>query len=176
MSTDIIRPRIFSHLTKTRFLHIEDSLPHGKLRFFIGSFERGKGASMTAYGFMDVDDARVVLNDMSWGKAVDFRDYKGGRDGSGAVISRVLTIKTKEQQVWIDLQNGVGEELFEGAVKPQGKPFAEISIPLTVFECRKLALATLAYLHAWDVWKMMNVSPACAQCPARVKVSVGSSQ
>ncbi len=168
MSTDI-RPRIFSHLTRTRFLHIEDALSNGKLRFFIGSFERGKGASATAYGFMDVDDARVILNDLSWGKAVDFCDYKGGKDSSGAVISRVLKIKTKEDastalddrslrsaRVWIDLQNGMGEEIGGGAVKPLGQPFTEISIPLTIFEGRKLALATLAYLHAWDVARVFS--------------------
>ncbi len=175
MTTDI-RPRIFSHLTKTRFLHIEDSLSLGKLRFFIGTFERGKGASSTAYGFMDVNDARVVLGDMSWGKPVDFIDYKGGKDGSGAIISRILKIKTKDERVWIDLQNGVGEELYEGAVKPQGRPFADISIPLTIFEGRKLAAATLAYMQAWDLLRMMNVSPTCAQCPARVKLPVNSSQ
>lgn len=160
------RPRIFSHLTKTRFLHIEDSLERGnpgeeltrianfrrgKLRFFIGSFERGQGAVEMAYAFLDVEDARVVLSDLSWGKAVDFIDFKGGKDGKGMLSSRVLKIATKADKVWIDLQNGPGEELSGGGVKPKGRPTVEISIPLTVFESRKMAFATLAYLHGWDV-------------------------
>jgi hypothetical protein len=179
MSTPIDRPRIFSHLTRTRFLHIEDSLERGnpgeqltritnfrrgKLRFFIGSFEKGRGASSTAYAFMDVDDARVVLSDLSWGKAVDFIDFKGGKDASGAVLSRVLKITTKgdnasaAQRVWLELQNGPGEELPGGAVKPLGKALAEISVPLTIFEGRKLAHACLAYVHAWEVARLVRLS------------------
>jgi len=154
MSTATARPRVFSHMTKTRFLHIEDSLGRGKLRFFIGSFEKGHGANNTAYAFMDVDDARVVLNDLAWGKPVIFIDHKGGIDSNQVAISRVLEIQTKDEKVWIEVHNGPGHELPEGAIKPSGKPFAEISIPLTIFECRKLAFACLAYLHTWDVRKV----------------------
>lgn len=150
MSIPAERPRIFSHITKTRFLHIEDSLARGKLRFFVGSFERGHGANNTAYAFLDVDDARVVMNDLAWGKAVDFADHKGGRDSHELVVARVLKITTKEDKVWIDLQNGPGQELPEGAIKPSGKPYAEISIPLTILEGRKLAFACLSYLQAWQ--------------------------
>lgn len=163
MNTPIERTRIFSHLTRTRFLHIEDTLERGKLRFFIGSFEKGKGATSVAFAFLDVDDARVILSDMSWGKQIDFADYKGGRGGDDRVVSRVLKIKTRDDRVWIEVQNGVGEELAEGAVKPKGKPLAEISVPLTSFESRKLAFACLAYMQAWDVanlvQKKLDTSP-----------------
>lgn len=167
MSTPIDRPRIFSIVKQSRFLHIEDSLERRKLRFYIGTFERGKGASSTAYAFMDIDDARVVLSDLSWGKAVDFSDYKGSRDGNQVVMSRVLKIQTKGDKIWIELQNGLGEQLPEGAVKPKGKPLAEVSIPLTVFEARKLAHACLAYLHAWDVQKQIA---AVGSDPSRTRV------
>jgi hypothetical protein len=156
VTTPIDRIRIFSHIKRTRFLHIEDSLVNEKLRFFIGSFERGQGANSTAYAFLDVQDARVVLSDLSWGKPVDFIDFKGGKDGHGEVISRVLKIQRSGDKVWIELQNGAGEELYGGAVKPVGKPTAEISVPLTVFEGRKLAHACLAYLHAWDISRALH--------------------
>lgn len=151
MATPIDRIRIFSHITKTRFLHIEDSLISEKLRFFIGSFEQGHGASAMAHAFLDVKDARVVLSDLSWGKPFDFIDFKGGRDSQDQMISRVLKIQRKDDKVWIDLQNGPGTELAGGAIRPRGKPTVQISIPLTVFEARKLAHACLAYLSAWDV-------------------------
>jgi len=151
MSTPTERPRIFSHMTRTRFLHIEDSLGRGKLRFFIGSFEKGHGANNTAYAFLDVNDARVIMSDMSWGKSFDFVDHKGGMDANQVAIARMLKIQVKEDRVWIEVQNGPGHQLPEGAVKPNGKPFTEISIPLTIFEGRKMAFACLAYLHAWDV-------------------------
>ena len=157
------RPRIFSHLTRTRFLHIEDSLERGKLRFFIGSFEKGKGSSSTAYAFLDVDDARVIFSDMAWGKPVEFIDFKGGRDSRfHALISRVLKIDTKAgmpreaSAVWIEVQNGRGQELGDGAVKPDGHPTAVISMPLTMFEARKLAFACLAYMQAWEVARLVR--------------------
>ncbi len=159
-------------MTKTRFLHIEDSLVQKKLRFFVGSFERGQGMNATAYAFLDLEDARVVLSDMSWGKVVDFADFKGGKDNNNAVISRVLKIRTREDKVsrtpdsgtvWIDVQNGPGQEFGEGSfvegrfpVKPLGKPFADISIPFTIFEGRKLAHACLAYIHAWEVAMLLK--------------------
>ncbi len=154
MGTEIRRPRIFSYLTKTRFLHIEDSLAKGKLRFFVGSYEKGQGMNATAYAFLDVEDARVVMSDLAWGKIIDFIDFKGGKDDTNAIISRVLKFKTKDETVWVEVQNGPGELLFGGAVKPLGKPFAVIPIPLTIFEARKMGFACLAHLQAWDVRKV----------------------
>jgi hypothetical protein len=155
MNTPTDRPRIFSHLTRTRFLHIEDSLERGKLRFFMGSFEKGKGATSTVYAFLDVEDARVVLSDLAWGKPVDFSDYKGGKDNSGVLISRVLMITTKAGKVWIEMQNGPGQELGEGAVKPYGFPSAVVSMPFTIFEARKMAFACLAYMQAWETSRLV---------------------
>jgi hypothetical protein len=164
MNRSIDRPRLFSHLTRTRFFHIEDAIAQGKLRFFIGSFERGHGANNTAYAFLDIDDARVLMNDLSWGKPVDFVDRKGGKDSNDLVISRVLKIKTNEGKVWVELQNGEGEELFGGIVQPKGKPFAEISIPFTIYEGRKMAYACLAYMQAWDVYRWIRGDLACNAC------------
>lgn len=153
------RTRLFSCMIQSRFLHIEDALSKDdpKLRFFVGSFERGQGANATAYAFLDIDDARVVLNDLSWGKAVDFIDYKGGKDSNGQVISRVLKIRSHapEDKVWVELHNGPGQEVYGGIVKPLGKPWAEIPMPLTVHQSRKMAFACLAYLHAWEVARMV---------------------
>jgi hypothetical protein len=154
------RPRIYSHLTHTRFLHIEDSLALGKLRFFMGSFEPGRGARATAYAFVDLLDARVILSDMSWGKAVEFKDFKGGKGAQQNLIARVLRIQTREAKYWIELQNGPGELIGEGIIKPHGKPLTEISMPLTIFEGRKLAHACLAYIAAWDVFGLQSIPKA----------------
>jgi hypothetical protein len=162
------RSRLYSHLTKTRFLHIEDSLERRKLRLFIGSFEQGHGATATAYTFMDIDDARVILNDLSWGKAMNYIDFKGGKDSSGAIVSRTLKItsgpaglagEAQERKVWIQVQNGAGEELHEGAIKPLGKPSAEVSIHMTIYQARKMAYACLAYLQAWEVGMWIRSHP-----------------
>jgi hypothetical protein len=159
-SGGVDRPRIFSHITKTRFLHVEDSLERRKLRFFIGAFEQGRGAFATAYTFLDVEDARVILSDLSWGKPVNFVDHKGGIDALGVAVARVLKIQARESQVWIQVANGPGQQLPEGAIKPIGQPSAEISIPLAVFDGRKLGFACLAYLQAWEAasFKLPNAS------------------
>jgi len=148
--------RVFSHLTKTRFLHIEDSLERRKLRFFIGSFEKGQGANSTAYTFLDVDDARVIMSDLAWGKVIDFVDHKGGTNANEMGVARVLKIQGKGDKVWIQVTNGPGRFLAEGAVKPVGQPTAEVSIPLTVFEARKMGFACLAYLQAREVGRVSS--------------------
>jgi hypothetical protein len=126
----IERNRIYSHLTRSRFLHVEDALAIGKLRLFVGEYKRGQGASSTAFHFLDVDDARVLLSDLAWSKAVDFADYKGtptlsGGNGEGPQ-SRVLKIKAGGDKVWLEVQNGPGEVVGEGAIKPAGKPDAAV--------------------------------------------------
>jgi hypothetical protein len=150
MDAAMDRPRLFSHLTRTRFLHIEDALEREKLRFFVGSFERGQGSNQTAYAFMDIEEARVILSDLADGKPVDYSSFAGGKTGRDLIISRVIKIRTHEDKVWIQVQNGPGVHQG-GVIKPNGRPAAEISIPLTVFEGRKLGHACLAYLMAWEV-------------------------
>jgi len=39
----------------------------------------------------------------------------------------------------------------QGAVKPAGKPDAAVNVPLTTWEARRLAMAVLAHLDAWEV-------------------------
>jgi hypothetical protein len=155
------RNRVYSHMTRSRFLHIEDALSIGKLRLFAGEYRRGKGASSTAYHFVDVADARVLFSDMAWSKPVDFADYKGtstpsGGDGNGPQ-SRVLKVKAGGDKVWIELCNGPGEVVGEGAVKPKGKPDAAVSVPLSRWEARKLAFAVLAYVQAWEARRLANL-------------------
>jgi hypothetical protein len=150
MPEQTARPRLFSYLTRTRFLHIEDALERRKLRFFIGSFERGHGANQTAYAFLDLEDARVILSDLADGRTVEYSGFGGGRSGMDMIISRVLKIQSRDASVWMQAQNGPGV-YDHGIVKPSGRVTVEISIPLTTFDARRLGHACLAYLAAWQV-------------------------
>jgi hypothetical protein len=141
--------RIYSHITKSKWLHIEDALDIGKLRLFAGDYERGQGARATTFHYLDVADARVLLNDLAWGKAVDYVEYKG--TNGEKPVSRVLKVKNAGDKVWFALETGPGEVVGEGAVKPAGKPEVTVNVPLTVWEARRLALAVLAHLAAWEV-------------------------
>lgn len=150
------RVRIFSHITRTRFLHLEDSLEIGKIRFFVGEYQRGQGSQATAYHFLDADDTRPLMADLSWSKATDFVDYKGSANGQQP-ISRVLKVKgPKDGKYWLEIQNGPGEIIGAGAVKPAGEPDASISIALTVWEARKMALAVTEYMAAYRVATLLS--------------------
>ena len=167
MQHETTRTRIFSHITKTRWLHIEDSLEINKIRFFIGQYQRGSGAQATAYHFLDAADARPLFLDMSWGRQLDITDYKGSANGGGQPVSRVLKIKgPKDGKFWLEVQNGPGQVIGAGAVKPAGEPEASISIALTTWEARKLALAVIEYMTAWRVAALCSPSPSPKVTPS----------
>jgi hypothetical protein len=155
------RPRIYSFMTGTRFLHVEDALLYNqpKIRFFAGEFKKNQGMKASAFHFLDLDDARVLFSDLAEGRVVDFIDFKGGMAADNSrVLSRVLKVNAKDGKIWIQLANGPGEKIAGGAVKPAGRPEAEIPVGLEMHEARKLGHAALAYLQAWEVvrmWKSM---------------------
>ena len=150
MTEQIERYRVYSHMTRSKFLHLEDALDIGKVRLFAGDYVKGQGAKATAAHYLDVADARVLLNDLAWGKTVDYCEFKGTLVG-GQAVSRVLKVKTNDDKVWVRLENGPGQVIGEGAVKPAGKPTAVVNVPLTTWEARRLAMAVLAHLQAWEV-------------------------
>jgi len=153
------RTRIFSHITRSRFLHVEDSLEIGKLRFFIGSYEKGKGSSSTACHFLDADDARPIMADLGWARELDIKDYKGSANGGDVPRSRVLTLRgPKDGKYWLEIQNGPGQVIGQGAVKPAGEPEASISIALSVWDARKMALAIQEYMAAYRVAALLSPS------------------
>jgi hypothetical protein len=137
-------------MTRTRWLHVEDALEIGKVRLFAGQYKRGEGARVTAYHYLDLADARVLFSDLAWGKAVDYIEYKGSDNGEGP-RSRVLKVKRNGDKVWVRLENGPGQRIGEGAVKPAGDPDAVVNVPLSVWDARKLAHAILAHVAAWEV-------------------------
>jgi hypothetical protein len=150
MSEQVERFRIYSHVTRSKWLHVEDALDIGKLRLFAGDYKKGEGAKLMAWHYLDIADARVLFSDLAWGKVVDFVEFKGTANGDKPT-SRVLKVKTNGDKVWFGLENGPGQVIGQGAVKPAGKPDAVVNVPLTPWEARRLAFAVLAHLNAWTV-------------------------
>ena len=141
--------RIYSHVTRSRFLHVEDALEIGKVRLFAGDYKKGEGAKALAWHFLDIADARVLFSDLAWAKAVDYCEFKGTSNGAEP-ISRVLKAKTNGDKTWFRLENGPGQVIGQGAVKPAGDPEAVVNVPFTIWEARRLAFAALAHLDAWE--------------------------
>lgn len=151
------RHRLYEYMTKTKWLHVEDALSIGKLRLFGGSYQRGQGAQVTAFHFLDVADARVLFSDVAAGAPIDCCDFKGTTNREGPQ-SRVFKVRSNGNgdKVWFRLENGPGEVIGQGAVKPKGEPEAVVNIPFETWEARKLALAVLSYLQASQVLEVMR--------------------
>jgi hypothetical protein len=153
------RVRIHSHITQSRFLHVEDVLSIDKIRLFAGSYRKGHGinANGHAHHFIDLADARVIFNALARGEqGFAHKEYKGTppQNGNGAV-SRVLSIAVKGENVYIELKTGPGKLTNTGAITPNGPAIAEVNVGFKLYEARRMAASVLAYIHAWDVMRMV---------------------
>lgn len=158
-TSTLTRVRIYSHVTQSRFLHVEDALGvgAGKVRFFAGTYSRGRGMSTHGIHFLDLADARVIFDALARGEqGFSYKEYKGTppQNGSGAV-SRVLSIAVKGENVYIELKSGPGKLTNTGAITPNGPAKVEVNVGFKLYEARRLAASVLAYIHAWDVMRMM---------------------
>ncbi|MEZ4641607.1 MAG: hypothetical protein R3E31_02520 [Chloroflexota bacterium] len=151
------RVRIASHLTQSRFLHVEDTLQLGKVRLFAGVYTRGAGISMHTAHFCDEADARVIFTALAEGRdGLQYKEYKGTPGKSGGVAeSRVLSVAVKGENIYIELKAGPGKETPTGAIMPAGAARVVVNVTFKRHEAARLALTVLAYLHAWDVVRMM---------------------
>lgn len=156
------RVRIYSHITQSRFLHVEDALSIGKLRLFGGNYRQGAGMTAYAHAYVDLADARVIFGALSRGEqGFGHKEHKGtpphhpaSPNGSTAV-SRVLSIAIKGENVYVELKTGPGKLTRTGAITPNGPASVEVNVGFKLYEARRMAASVLAYIQAWDVMRMM---------------------
>ncbi|HID53699.1 MAG TPA: hypothetical protein EYP41_16900 [Anaerolineae bacterium] len=153
------RVRLHSHITQSRFLHVEEALNvgWGKLRLFAGRYKRSEGMKAYVFHFLDLPDARVIFDALARGEqGFRYKEYKGTppRDGHPAV-SRALSIAVKGENVYIELKTGPGKLTNTGAITPNGPAKVEVNVSFKLYEARRMAASVLAYIHAWDVMRMM---------------------
>ena len=141
-------------MNRSRFMLIEEALDTGKIRLFLGEYQRGQGMGANAHHFMDIDDARVVFDDLANGWSLEYKEYKGSINGQ--IVSRILTVKRVEQTYWIEATNGPGRKSETGAVMPAGQPTAQVAVGLPLHDARRLGHAVLAYLRAWDARNLLR--------------------
>jgi hypothetical protein len=163
------RVRLYSHVTKTRFLHVEDALNIGKVRLFAGTYSRGQGMATNTSHYLDLADARIVFFALLQGEqGFSYREYKGTpplAPGQPA-LSRVLSVDVKADNVYVELKSGPGRLTPTGAIQPQGRAATEVNVGFKLYEARRLATEVLAYLQAWDVYRMMIFQEMTGQPPA----------
>ena len=153
------RVRLYSHVTQSRFLHVEDALAIEKLRLFAGNYVKGQGMNKQGFAnaFIDVEDARVIFGALARGEqSFSHREYKGTPPKNGhPATSRVLSVAVKGENVYVELKSGPGKLTPTGAITPSGPAKVEVNVTFKLYEARRMAAAVLAYLHAWDVLRMM---------------------
>ncbi len=156
-------PRIYTQITRSAILHIEDALAIGKVRLFMISYQRGQGAKATAAHYLDVEDARVLAFDLAVRGALParFTDYKGSPTGlDGQPLSRVFKLEDRGEgqraPIVFQVSQGPGDLVGEGAIKPAGKPTVEIAMLLTRWQARRLGHALQSYLQAWQTKQLIS--------------------
>ncbi|MCA9872127.1 MAG: hypothetical protein KC441_00670 [Anaerolineales bacterium] len=151
------RVRICNHITQSRFLHVEDALAIGKVRIFAGRYRRSEGTEAHGFHFIDLADARVLFKALARGEqGFRHKEYKGTPPQNGnSTISRVLSIAVKGEKVYIELKTGPGKLTNTGAITPNGPAKVEVNVGFKLYEARRMAASVLAYIHAWDVMRMM---------------------
>jgi hypothetical protein len=152
--------RIIRHVTKNRILDIQDALEIGKLRIELVDFEAGAGAKLSVEHYAEPDSLALICYDIlqrhPWEKYVEFKGTINGeyghRDGAPTAVSRVLTIERVEARnpIKITVCHGPGEMTGQGAIKPIGKPEAILSVLLSEFDARRIALTLLRHLAAYE--------------------------
>lgn len=144
--------RIYSHQTNKVILHIEDCLSINKIRLDAYSYQRGQGARSHVEHYVDIDTARVIFYDLATGHIPTEHTEMKGSNG----LSRILKIAEAEGQdrapIMIEIKNGPGEATDQGIVKPKkGAPQTRVAIFLDRFTARKIGLAVLAHIRAWEI-------------------------
>ncbi len=85
-----------------------------------------------------------------------YKEFKGTPPRNGrSAISRVLSIAVKGNNVYVELKSGPGKLTATGAITPNGKATVEVNVGFKLHQARRMAASVLAYLHAWDVMRMM---------------------
>ena len=151
------RVRIHSHVTQSRFLHVEDALNIGKIRLFAGNYRKGQGMDSHSHHFLDLADARVVFWALLCGEqGFSHKEYKGTppQSGNGAV-SRVLSVVVKGDNAYLELKMGPGKLTNTGAITPNGPAKVEVNVAFKLHEARRMAASVLAYIQAWDVLRIL---------------------
>lgn len=172
------RVRIYSHVTQSRFLHVEDALNIGKIRLFAGSYRKGHGmnANGHAHHFIDLDDARAIF----WAllcaeQGFSHKEYKGTpSQGKNQVVSRILSIVVKGDNVYIEIKSGLGKLTNTGAIMPNGPAQVAVNVAFKLHEARRMAASVLAYIQSWDVLRILAHKQIVGQPPPYLLVATSS--
>jgi len=155
MSGEISKTQVYKYVTKDKVLDIGDMLAldpkRSKLSITLVEFDEHFKAKTRVKHYVDADSFKLVCWDILNNRFTEWTDHKGTVHDN-VPEARVLTMKKDyryRNPFVIKIDNGVGEVVGAGAVK-MVKQTDSLSILLSDFEARKLALAVLDYVRQWE--------------------------
>lgn len=178
------RVRIHSLVNKYAYIHIDDALSlerNGvnapKLRFYGCTYNGSNGRERGESHYLDLSDARVVLQDLADGRPVAFDSYKG-YSVDDSWMSSVLSIKTNPNRgkVYLEIKVGPGKRMDTGIIKPAGRMKSAVSFGLSIHEARAMAMTILAHVRAFDNWRYMLHVPDTYTTGAAYQITDMSAQ
>ena len=153
---EVSKIQIHRFVAKDKILDITDMLAHdprrSKLAFTLVEFDEQYKATQRVRHYVDSDDLKLVCHDLLAGTFTQFDDQKGSAHDDHTE-ARVLSLKkeTKYRQPYVlRIDNGQGEVYGTGQVK-MVKATDSLTIQMTEFEARKLALVVLDYVREWEM-------------------------
>ena len=163
MSEEQTNNRIEEYMNKTTWLHFQDALQIGKIQLFAGSYRAGQGSDLSLSHYIDALTIRPLLHDLSWGKPVDFVDFKGTAAEGGATVSRILRVNSSGDKVYWNLTHGPGVPTATGAIMPRKNTPADMKQKLNIGMekemARQIAYSILEYMIAWRTAKLVAKPP-----------------
>ena len=155
MNNELSRVQVYKYVTKDKVLDIGDMLSvdpkHSKLSITIVEFDERFKTKTRVRHYVDSDDFKLVCWDILNSRFNEWTDHKGTIH-DGTPEARVLNFKRDEKYrnpFVIKIDNGIGEAVGAGAIKMVHQKDS-LSVFLSEFEARKLALAILDYIREWE--------------------------
>jgi len=149
---------IFRYLTMDKILDSEDWMclePRNKeLWVTLPESRFYKIATCILHHYLDFDSWKVVRWDMLPGPSEKWADYKSTPGLEGEPQARILSLVRDDAYRNPDLlrlTRRKGKVIGAGAVRMVGKPTESLTLLLPEFEIKRLALACLDYIRAWEL-------------------------
>ena len=153
---EVSKIQIFRFVAKNKLVDVTDLLAldpkRSKVAFTLVEFDDNFKATQRVRHYVDADDFKLVCHDLLAGTFTQFEDQKGTAHDD-YTEARVLSLKkeTKYRQPYVlRIDNGQGEVYGTGQVK-MVKATDSLTLQMTEFEARKMALVVLDYIQQWEM-------------------------
>lgn len=153
---EVSKIQIFRYFAKDKILDLTDLLAfdpkRSKITLSLVEFDETNRAAQRVRHYVDADDMKLICHDLLAGTFTAFEDQKGSTYNDHTE-ARVLSLKkeTKYRQPYVlRIDNGQGEVYGQGQVK-MVKATDSLTLQLSEWEARKLALVVLDYIQQWEV-------------------------